>query len=174
MARAMLYADATVVLPMDFLRVPLTAIAGWLVYSERLDIFTVLGAALILTGNLLNLRDVRPLPANLNGPSGSGHLALDWLGRIQRVAQRRDYANRADRFYLPAAFLRASLMRSCQPGPPCWKYSSTSWSIRSETSSLTPGSAAVFGGVSGTFVVVRLNAASASLRASLRVRGRLG
>src|SRR4030081_393272 len=48
MARAMLYADATVVLPMDFLRVPLTAIAGWLVYSERLDIFTVLGAALSL------------------------------------------------------------------------------------------------------------------------------
>ncbi|MEA2889308.1 MAG: hypothetical protein QOI05_101 [Bradyrhizobium sp.] len=55
-ARAMLYADATVVIPMDFLRVPLTALAGWLIYSERLDMFTVLGAALILTGNLLNLR----------------------------------------------------------------------------------------------------------------------
>ena len=56
MARAMLYADATVVIPMDFLRVPLTAAAGWLIYSERLDMFTVLGAALILTGNLLNLK----------------------------------------------------------------------------------------------------------------------
>ena len=33
MARAMLYADATIVLPMDFLRVPLTAAAGWLIYS---------------------------------------------------------------------------------------------------------------------------------------------
>jgi drug/metabolite transporter (DMT)-like permease len=63
MARAMLYADATVVLPMDFLRVPLTAIVGWLAYSERLDIFTVLGAALILIGNLLNLKSVEPLPA---------------------------------------------------------------------------------------------------------------
>jgi drug/metabolite transporter (DMT)-like permease len=63
MARAMLHADATVVLPMDFLRVPLTAVAGWLIYSERLDIFTVLGAALILTGNLLNLRAVDPVPA---------------------------------------------------------------------------------------------------------------
>ena len=63
MARAMLHADATVVLPMDFLRVPLTAIAGWLIYSERLDIFTVLGAGLILTGNLLNLRAVAPVPA---------------------------------------------------------------------------------------------------------------
>jgi drug/metabolite transporter (DMT)-like permease len=56
MARAMLYADATVVLPMDFLRVPLSAAAGWLIYSERLDAFTLLGAALILAGNLLNLR----------------------------------------------------------------------------------------------------------------------
>jgi len=61
MARAMLYADATVVLPMDFLRVPLTAIAGWLIYSERLDLFTVLGAAMILTGNLLNLRAAGPV-----------------------------------------------------------------------------------------------------------------
>jgi drug/metabolite transporter (DMT)-like permease len=63
MARALLYADATVVVPMDFLRVPLTALAGWLLYSERLDAFTVLGAALILTGNLVNLRAATPAPA---------------------------------------------------------------------------------------------------------------
>jgi drug/metabolite transporter (DMT)-like permease len=61
MARAMRNADATVVLPMDFLRVPLTAIAGWLIYSERLDVFTVLGAAMILAGNLLNLRTAEPV-----------------------------------------------------------------------------------------------------------------
>jgi drug/metabolite transporter (DMT)-like permease len=36
---------------------------GWLVYSERLDIFTVFGAALILTGNLLNLKPPAPAPA---------------------------------------------------------------------------------------------------------------
>jgi drug/metabolite transporter (DMT)-like permease len=64
MARAMLYADATVVVPMDFLRVPLTATAGWLLYSERLDLFTVLGAALILIGNLLNLKPNQPAPAH--------------------------------------------------------------------------------------------------------------
>lgn len=56
MARAMLYADATIVVPMDFLRVPLTALAGWLLYAERMDLLTVLGAAMILSGNLLNLR----------------------------------------------------------------------------------------------------------------------
>jgi drug/metabolite transporter (DMT)-like permease len=63
MARALLHADATVVIPMDFLRVPLTAAMGWLLYSERLDAFTLLGAALILTGNLLNLRPGSPVPA---------------------------------------------------------------------------------------------------------------
>jgi len=62
MARAMLYADATVVLPMDFLRVPLSATAGWLIYGERLDLLTLLGAALILSGNLLNLRTSTALP----------------------------------------------------------------------------------------------------------------
>jgi drug/metabolite transporter (DMT)-like permease len=67
MARAMLHADATVVIPMDFLRVPLSAAAGWLIYSERLDLFTVLGAALILTGNLLNLKPTSALPGRAKG-----------------------------------------------------------------------------------------------------------
>jgi len=62
LANAMRYADATVVVPMDFLRVPLTATAGWLLYAERLDIFTGLGAALILAGNLLNLRAPQQAP----------------------------------------------------------------------------------------------------------------
>jgi len=62
MARAMLFADATIVVPMDFLRVPLTATVGWLLYAERLDVFTVLGAALILVGNLLNLKTASATP----------------------------------------------------------------------------------------------------------------
>lgn len=53
---SMQHADATVVVPMDFLRVPLTAAVGWAVYAERVDLFTALGVALILGGNLLNLR----------------------------------------------------------------------------------------------------------------------
>jgi len=63
LARAMLHADATVAVPLDFLRVPLTATVGWLIYSERLDLFTVLGATLILTGNLLNLKAADPVAA---------------------------------------------------------------------------------------------------------------
>ena len=45
---------------MDFMRVPLSALVGWLLYSERIDLFTALGAALILAGNLLNLQKKTP------------------------------------------------------------------------------------------------------------------
>ncbi|TIL69492.1 MAG: DMT family transporter, partial [Mesorhizobium sp.] len=40
MARALAYADATVISPMDFLRVPLSALIGWLLYHEQIDAFT--------------------------------------------------------------------------------------------------------------------------------------
>jgi len=56
MTRALQHAETTTTVPMDFLRVPLSALAGWLVYAEAVDIWTVLGAALILGGNALNLR----------------------------------------------------------------------------------------------------------------------
>ncbi len=71
MARALVHADATVVTPMDFVRVPATAALGWLAYSEGVDTVTVLGAALILAGNLLNLvgRRTAPVPTRRRGRS---------------------------------------------------------------------------------------------------------
>ena len=54
-ARAMQLADAMVVVPMDFVRVPLTALAGWALYAERVDLRTLAGMGLILAGNGLNL-----------------------------------------------------------------------------------------------------------------------
>ena len=60
MTQALTHAEATVVVPMDFLRVPLAALTGWLIYAERIDLLTVAGAALILGGNLLNLRGAAP------------------------------------------------------------------------------------------------------------------
>src|ERR1700722_10853906 len=80
MARAMLHADATVVVPMDFLRVPLTAAAGWLIYGERLDMLTVLGATLILTGHLLNLKAGEPVPPRA-GTSADGRFRRDFCSR---------------------------------------------------------------------------------------------
>jgi drug/metabolite transporter (DMT)-like permease len=64
MTRALLHADATLVVPMDFLRVPLAALTGWLVYAERIDLATAAGAGLILVGNLLNLRAAKPVAAS--------------------------------------------------------------------------------------------------------------
>lgn len=58
-ARALLHADATVVVPMDFLRLPLAVVIGWLVYAEVLDVYTAFGAVLILLGNLFNLKAPR-------------------------------------------------------------------------------------------------------------------
>jgi len=48
--------DATVVVPFDFLRIPLIALVGWLFYAEPLDLFVFLGAALIIAGVVWNLR----------------------------------------------------------------------------------------------------------------------
>ena len=65
MARALTYADATVISPMDFLRVPLSALVGWLLYKEQIDAFTAGGALLILMGNLLNLQRKPVQPAEV-------------------------------------------------------------------------------------------------------------
>lgn len=56
LARALSYADALFVTPIDFLRVPISALIGWALYQERIDVFTAAGAALILGGNLLNIQ----------------------------------------------------------------------------------------------------------------------
>jgi drug/metabolite transporter (DMT)-like permease len=56
MAKALSHADATVAMPMDYLRVPLSALLGYLLYAEAIDGLTAAGAVLILAGNLFNLR----------------------------------------------------------------------------------------------------------------------
>jgi len=48
--------DATVVVPFDFLRIPLIALVGWLFYGEALDLFVFAGAAVIISGVVWNLR----------------------------------------------------------------------------------------------------------------------
>jgi drug/metabolite transporter (DMT)-like permease len=48
--------DATLVVPLDFMRIPLIAVVGWAFYGERLDIFVLLGAIIIVSGVLWNLR----------------------------------------------------------------------------------------------------------------------
>jgi len=62
MAQALRRLDASIVIPVDFLRVPLAAIAGYLLYSEVIDIWVFLGAAIILISNLQAVRAERRRP----------------------------------------------------------------------------------------------------------------
>jgi drug/metabolite transporter (DMT)-like permease len=48
--------DATLVVPLDFMRIPLIAVVGWAFYGERLDIFVLFGALIIVAGVIWNLR----------------------------------------------------------------------------------------------------------------------
>jgi drug/metabolite transporter (DMT)-like permease len=48
--------DATVVVPLDFMRIPLIALVGWWLYGEALDGWVFAGAGLIVLGISWNLR----------------------------------------------------------------------------------------------------------------------
>ena len=62
MTRAMRLADATFVVPLDFLRLPLIAVVGALFYGERLEAATFVGAAVIFAGTYYSLsRETRRL-----------------------------------------------------------------------------------------------------------------
>ena len=56
LTNAFRHGDAMIVIPMDFLRVPLVAMIGWMFYGEHLDMFVFAGAGLIIAGVLWNVR----------------------------------------------------------------------------------------------------------------------
>ncbi|MEL7282108.1 MAG: DMT family transporter [Pseudomonadota bacterium] len=55
LTKALTLAPATVVVPVDFLRLPVIAIIGMTVYAEPLDVFVILGAAIIFGANYANI-----------------------------------------------------------------------------------------------------------------------
>jgi drug/metabolite transporter (DMT)-like permease len=55
MTRAMKLGDATLVVPVDFLRLPLIAVVGALFYDEALEAAVFIGAAVIFAGNYYSL-----------------------------------------------------------------------------------------------------------------------
>ena len=56
LANAFRAGDASVVVPLDFLRIPLIAVIGWWLYGEELDALVFIGAGLIIVGVLWNLQ----------------------------------------------------------------------------------------------------------------------
>ena len=55
LTNALSIAPATVVVPIDFIRLPTIAVIGMLVYGEALDIWVFVGALVIFGGNYLNI-----------------------------------------------------------------------------------------------------------------------
>ncbi len=55
LTNALAVAPATVVTPMDFIRLPVIAVVGMAFYGEALDPLVFVGAALIFAGNYLNI-----------------------------------------------------------------------------------------------------------------------
>ncbi len=75
LTNALRLADATVVLPLDFLRLPLIAVVGFLLYAEPLDPFVLGGGAIIFLGTVYGVRfEARRTAA--------AHLATENPGRI--------------------------------------------------------------------------------------------
>jgi drug/metabolite transporter (DMT)-like permease len=56
MTRAFRLADATLVVPLDFLRLPLIAVVGFLFYREPVELATLVGAAVIFSGIYYSVR----------------------------------------------------------------------------------------------------------------------
>jgi drug/metabolite transporter (DMT)-like permease len=59
LSKAISLADVTVVTPLDFLRVPLTVLAGYWLYREGFDLYSIMGSLLILGANTINLFKAR-------------------------------------------------------------------------------------------------------------------
>lgn len=53
---ALSLAPASIVMPIDFVRLPVIAIVGAQIYAEPLDLFVFMGAALIFAANFINIR----------------------------------------------------------------------------------------------------------------------
>jgi drug/metabolite transporter (DMT)-like permease len=66
--QAFRYGDAIVVVPLDFLRVPLVAVIGWSFYGEALDGLVLAGAGLVMAGVVWNLRTEARAAARADTP----------------------------------------------------------------------------------------------------------
>ncbi len=59
LTQAYRYADASIVAPMDFLRLPLITVVGVILYSEQPDAGLLIGAVMVFAANYLTIRTAR-------------------------------------------------------------------------------------------------------------------
>ncbi|WP_350332862.1 DMT family transporter [Coralliovum pocilloporae] len=72
LTRALSLADATIVVPMDFMRLPLISLVGFWFYQEGIDLWLLFGAGLIAFGTLISLRAERHRNRQLEGLKEEG------------------------------------------------------------------------------------------------------
>jgi drug/metabolite transporter (DMT)-like permease len=80
LANAFRAGDASVVVPLDFMRIPLIAVIGWWLYGEMLDVFVFMGAALIIAGIVWNLRAEATRPAGVVKAADPPKIPVDKAG----------------------------------------------------------------------------------------------
>jgi len=56
LTKALTLADVSLVNPVDFLRLPLIAVVGFLAYGEGVDVLVLVGAGMIFVGNYYSIR----------------------------------------------------------------------------------------------------------------------
>lgn len=71
MTNALSVAPATVVVPVDFARLPTIAILGMILYGEALDLWILLGACVIFAANYINILDAAGRLSGANGAKKS-------------------------------------------------------------------------------------------------------
>ncbi len=87
MTNAFRIGDASLVVPLDFMRIPLIAVVGWWLYAEPLDIFVFAGAGLIITGILWNLRSEARRPSYRCIAVGNHWFGQIVAGKVPRHGQ---------------------------------------------------------------------------------------
>jgi drug/metabolite transporter (DMT)-like permease len=65
LATAFTYGDTIIVAPLDFLRLPLIAVVGVMLYAEPLDFWVLGGGLIVVLANLMNIRGERRRVANI-------------------------------------------------------------------------------------------------------------
>ena len=70
LARAFVLADAIIVIPLDFMRLPLITLVGLAVYAERFELATLAGAVMIFAGNYYSIYAENRAKRDKQAPGG--------------------------------------------------------------------------------------------------------
>lgn len=113
LARSFKLSDAVMVAPLDFLRLPLIAVAGALLYAEPLDPLVLLGGAVILAGNLWSLmaehrRQKQPAAASTGQASLSMSDGSVWKSHALTFPGQPDFVLDTSGLHCPLPILKAT------------------------------------------------------------------